>query len=107
MLAVYERYERYKGGVVDGVTLFVLLTGVHEVNCRVTDHYSAGMRQQYRVNQCAAHKVKLRHSEPTKIVQYFISAEEIVWDYSPERNWELEKNNGTLEDRCVSKIIAG
>lgn len=65
------------------------------------------MRNQYRVSYCAAHRVNFTHSEPTKIVQYFISAEEVVWDYSPERHWELEKNNGTLEDRCVSKAMAG
>lgn len=59
------------------------------------------MRQRYRVNHCPAHKVKLTHMQPTKIVQYFISAEEIEWDYSPDRDWEREKHNGTLEDRCV------
>ncbi|XP_070772856.1 ferroxidase HEPHL1 [Enoplosus armatus] len=72
--------------------------GVYEVSCRVTDHYSAGMRQQYRVNLCPNHKVKHTHTEPTKIVQYFISAEEIEWDYSPERDWELEKHHTTSED---------
>ncbi|XP_076606556.1 ferroxidase HEPHL1 [Chaetodon auriga] len=72
--------------------------GVYEVSCRVTDHYSAGMRQQYRVNLCPQHKGKHTHTEPTKIVQYFISAEEIEWDYSPERDWELEKHHTTSED---------
>ena len=65
------------------------------------------MRQQYRVNYCPGHKLKHSHREPTKIVQYFISAEEIEWDYSPKRDWELEKHHATLEDRCVSKIIGG
>lgn len=77
------------------------------MSCRVTDHYSAGMRQQYRVKLCPQHKVKHARTQPTKIVQYFISAEEIEWDYSPDRDWELEKHHGTLEDRCVSEIIAG
>ncbi|KAG7217240.1 hypothetical protein INR49_027784 [Caranx melampygus] len=72
--------------------------GVNEVSCRVTDHYSAGMRQQYKVKNCPQRKVKHTHTEPTKIVKYFISAEEIEWDYSPERTWELEKNHATLED---------
>lgn len=87
--------------------LFPLLTGVYEVSCIVTDHYSGGMRQRYRVNLCPWHKVKRTRTEPTKIVQYFISAEEIEWDYSPERHWELEKHHTTSEDRCVRKIIAG
>lgn len=75
------------------------LTGVYEVSCRVTDHYSAGMRQHYKVNLCPEHKVKHTHTEPTKIVQYFISAEEIEWDYSPERHWELEKHLSVSEER--------
>lgn len=77
------------------------------MSCRVTDHYSAGMRQQYRVKLCPQHKVNHVRTQPTKIVQYFISAEEIEWDYSPERRWEQENHHGTLEDRCVSEIIAG
>uniref|UniRef100_A0A7N8XUM8 ferroxidase n=1 Tax=Mastacembelus armatus TaxID=205130 RepID=A0A7N8XUM8_9TELE len=72
--------------------------GVYEVSCRVTDHYSAGMRLQYRVNYCPGHKLERTHKEPDKIVQYFISAEEIEWDYSPQRDWELEKHNTTSED---------
>ncbi|XP_008290705.1 hephaestin-like protein 1 isoform X2 [Stegastes partitus] len=72
--------------------------GLFEVSCRVTDHYSAGMRQRYKVNQCPGKKVKHTDTEPTNIVQYFICAEEIEWDYSPERDWELEKHHGTLKD---------
>ncbi|KAM9348630.1 ferroxidase HEPHL1 [Symphorus nematophorus] len=73
--------------------------GVYEVSCRVTDHYSAGMRQQYKVNLCPRHKVDTHtRTNPTKIVQYFISAEEVEWDYSPERVWELEKHHATSED---------
>ena len=83
-------------------------SGVHEVSCRVTDHFSAGMRQQYRVDLCPRHKLELTYKGgPTKIVQYFISADEIVWDYSPKRDWELEMHHGTLEDRYVRKIIVG
>ncbi|KAK5858516.1 hypothetical protein PBY51_002649 [Eleginops maclovinus] len=73
--------------------------GVHEVSCRVTDHFSAGMRQQYSVDLCPRHKFKQAYKGgPTKIVQYFISAEEIVWDFSPKRDWELEKHHVTLDD---------
>ncbi|XP_029304278.1 hephaestin-like protein 1 [Cottoperca gobio] len=80
--------------------------GVYEVSCRVTDHFSAGMRQQYRVNLCPRHKLKHTHKEgPTKIVQYFISAEEIEWDFSPKRDWELEKHHATSEDSPGSIFV--
>uniref|UniRef100_A0A4W6DC74 ferroxidase n=1 Tax=Lates calcarifer TaxID=8187 RepID=A0A4W6DC74_LATCA len=78
--------------------------GVYEVSCRVTDHYSAGMRQRYRVDYCPGKKVKNTQTQPTKIVQYFISAEEIEWDYSPERHWELE-NHATSEDSPGSIFV--
>lgn len=63
------------------------------------------MRQQYKVNICPQRKFKHTHANPSKIVQYFISAEEIEWDFSPERRWELELYQTTEEDRCV--VIAG
>ncbi|XP_029957075.1 hephaestin-like protein 1 [Salarias fasciatus] len=81
------------------------VVGVHEVSCRVTDHYSAGMRQIYRVNHCPHKKVKHTQTQPTKIVQYFISADEVEWDYSPERDWEFEKHHVTSEDSPGSIFV--
>uniref|UniRef100_A0A8D3DA42 ferroxidase n=1 Tax=Scophthalmus maximus TaxID=52904 RepID=A0A8D3DA42_SCOMX len=91
-----------------GVTMQPNTPGVYEVSCRVTDHYSAGMRQHYRVNYCPRRKVKhtRTQTEPTKIVQYFISAEEVEWDYSPERDWELEKHHTTSEDSPGNIFVA-
>lgn len=77
------------------------------MSCRTTDHYSAGMRHRYRVDMCPDKKVKHADMKPTRIVKYFISAEEIEWDYSPERVWELEKHHASPEDRCVSGAAAG
>ncbi|XP_040006414.1 ferroxidase HEPHL1 isoform X1 [Xiphias gladius] len=87
------------------VTMQPQTAGVYEVSCRITDHYSAGMRQQYRVSYCPGHKLNHTHAEPTKIVQYFISAEEIEWDYSPKRDWELENYQATSEDSPGSIFV--
>lgn len=57
------------------------------------------MREQYQVDLCTHRRAN--HTQASKIVQYFISAEEIEWDYSEERVWELEKHHATLEDRCA------
>ncbi|KAM4619806.1 ferroxidase HEPHL1 isoform 2-T2 [Polymixia lowei] len=80
-------------------------TGVYEVSCRVTDHFSAGMRQQYIVKDCPGHKVTLAHKKPSRVVQYFVSAEEVEWDYSPDRAWELEKHHATAEDSPGSTFV--
>lgn len=77
----------------------LVCAGVYEVSCRVTDHYSAGMRQQYNVKHCRGKHFSPSEETPKNTVQYFISAEEIEWDYSPERHWELEKHMTTSKDR--------
>lgn len=79
--------------------------GVFEVSCRVTDHYSAGMRQQYEVKQCAGDYLDSTEQTPKKTLQYFISAEEIEWDYSPRRQWELEKHHQSLKDSPGSVFL--
>lgn len=79
--------------------------GVYEVSCRVTDHYSAGMRQQYNVKHCRGKHFSPSEETPKNTVQYFISAEEIEWDYSPERHWELEKHMTTSKDSPGSIFV--
>lgn len=70
--------------------------GVFEVSCRTTDHYSAGMRHLYIVEPCKGKQVP--HYEPTRIVKYYISAEETEWDYSPTRDWEFEQHHTSPEE---------
>nr|XP_057943945.1 ferroxidase HEPHL1 isoform X2 [Doryrhamphus excisus] len=110
MHSVYFKGNTFKkqGTTRDTISLFPHTTATvemepntpdtYEVSCRVTDHFSAGMRQQYRVTSCPGRQVKSTHTAPTKTVEYFIAAEEIEWDYSPDREWELEKHGSTLED---------
>ncbi|XP_030634614.1 hephaestin-like protein 1 isoform X2 [Chanos chanos] len=86
--------------------------GTFEVSCHTTDHYRGGMRQHYTVKRCSAgQRSKAATSPPT--VRYFLSAEEVEWDYAPDRTWELEKHGGNdshgdmflthSEDRIGSK----
>ncbi|XP_077344389.1 ceruloplasmin-like [Lithobates pipiens] len=60
--------------------------GVFNVECMVADHYTGGMRQHYRVDSCGKSSVK--QSPYSRVVTYFIAAEEIDWNYSPSRAWE-------------------
>uniref|UniRef100_A0A8C9V2M8 ferroxidase n=1 Tax=Scleropages formosus TaxID=113540 RepID=A0A8C9V2M8_SCLFO len=69
--------------------------GRFEISCMTTDHYEAGMRHQYTVQRCTR-----PHAEPTTtplVLHYFIAAEELEWNYAPDRTWELEKHNATKE----------
>ncbi|KAG7322312.1 hypothetical protein KOW79_013658 [Hemibagrus wyckioides] len=77
-------------------------TGLFEVSCKVSDHYTGGMKQQYRVKDCRQ-RSSAPPSAPT--AHYYISAEELEWDYSPNRTWELEYFNTTKEDSPGSVFV--
>ncbi|XP_053314878.1 ceruloplasmin [Spea bombifrons] len=63
--------------------------GVFDVECLTTDHYTGGMKQHYRVNACGWEKPEFSFSRTNT---YFIAAEEVEWDYSPNRTWEHERH---------------
>uniref|UniRef100_A0A3B4DAU7 ferroxidase n=1 Tax=Pygocentrus nattereri TaxID=42514 RepID=A0A3B4DAU7_PYGNA len=102
-----------EGTTRDTVTLFphtslsVLMqpdtVGLFEVSCRVSEHYMGGMKLQYRVRKCNESSTATP-AVPT--VYYFISAEEVEWDYSPTRTWELQNFN-TTEDESPGSIFVG
>ncbi|KAL7847206.1 hypothetical protein SRHO_G00221860 [Serrasalmus rhombeus] len=77
--------------------------GLFEVSCRVSEHYMGGMRLQYRVKTCRE-SLSAPITAPTG--HYFIAAEEVEWDYSPERTWELQNFNST-EDDSPGSIFVG
>ncbi|KAF4081947.1 hypothetical protein AMELA_G00146240 [Ameiurus melas] len=52
------------------------------------------MRQQYRVKNCGQ-SLSAYPSAPTV---HYISSEELEWDYSPNRTWEIQNFNTTEED---------
>uniref|UniRef100_A0A8C5LQ04 ferroxidase n=1 Tax=Leptobrachium leishanense TaxID=445787 RepID=A0A8C5LQ04_9ANUR len=62
--------------------------GDFEVGCKTTHHNINGMRNTYTVSHCKDNAVKQYGTVRT----YFIAAEEVEWDYSPERTWELERH---------------
>ncbi|XP_051482285.1 ceruloplasmin [Apus apus] len=51
------------------------------LSCQVNDHIEGGMQALYEVKDCG--KSTTNHNERTKIREYFIAAEEIIWNYGP------------------------
>ncbi|XP_050977293.1 ferroxidase HEPHL1 isoform X1 [Labeo rohita] len=78
------------------------VSGVFEVSCLVSDHYVGGMRQLYKVMGSEDEDSVLE----SQIVEYFICAEEVEWDYSPDRTWELQNFN-TTEDNSPGSLFVG
>ncbi|XP_004644873.2 hephaestin isoform X2 [Octodon degus] len=71
--------------------------GTFEIYCQAGSHLEAGMRAVYNVSQCPG-----RHSNPHQRYQasriYYLMAEELEWDYCPDRSWELEWHNQSEEE---------
>uniref|UniRef100_A0A8B9PQ49 Ceruloplasmin n=1 Tax=Apteryx owenii TaxID=8824 RepID=A0A8B9PQ49_APTOW len=70
--------------------------GIFEIYCQTSNHYRAGMRERYSVSECSKR-------DPAPVLQYkgvrtyYIMAEEVEWDYAPDRRWERERHNHSVE----------
>nr|XP_009935583.1 PREDICTED: hephaestin [Opisthocomus hoazin] len=70
--------------------------GIFEIYCQTSNHYQAGMRERYSVSKCGKR-------DPAPALQYkgvrtyYIVAEEVMWDYAPDRSWERERHNHSAE----------
>lgn len=70
--------------------------GTFEIYCQTSNHYQAGMREQYSVSNC--NRRALSPALPYRAVRtYYVAAEEVEWDYAPDRGWERERHNHSAE----------
>lgn len=70
--------------------------GIFDIYCQTSNHYQAGMRERYSVSKCG--KVDPAPARQYRGVRiYYIMAEEVVWDYAPDRSWERERHNHSAE----------
>lgn len=85
-------------GILIQVLLFLPFLGIFEIYCQEGNHREAGMRAIYNVSQCPG-----RQATPHQRYQaariYYIMAEEVEWDYCPDRSWELEWHNQSEKNR--------
>ncbi|XP_066496065.1 hephaestin [Tiliqua scincoides] len=71
--------------------------GMFEVYCQTSNHYQRGMRGHYFVQQCGKTMTVL--NKPYERVRtIYIMAEEVEWDYSQNRSWELEMHHRATEE---------
>ncbi|NXV78051.1 HEPH protein, partial [Atlantisia rogersi] len=70
--------------------------GDFEIYCQTSNHYQAGMKERYSVSKCG--KRGPAPARPyTGVRTYYIMAEELVWDYAPDRSWERERHGHAAE----------
>eukprot|EP00079_Xenopus_tropicalis_P012612 XP_002939767.2 PREDICTED: hephaestin-like protein 1 [Xenopus tropicalis] len=77
-------------------------TGAFEVSCQTTNHYANGMKQIYQVDLCNDSNTDQQYGT---MRTYFIAAEELEWDYSPDRTWELQKHTFTEGESSYGHIF--
>ncbi|XP_061266276.1 hephaestin isoform X4 [Bos javanicus] len=71
--------------------------GTFEIYCQEGSHREAGMRAIYNVSLCPGHQAN-PHQRYQAARIYYIMAEEMEWDYCPDRSWELEWHNQSEKD---------
>ncbi|XP_007436319.1 hephaestin isoform X2 [Python bivittatus] len=72
--------------------------GTFGVYCQTSNHYQYGMKGRYSVQQCGK-KAYFPDQQYGAARTFYIMAEEVEWDYAPERSWELERHNSSGEER--------
>lgn len=66
-------------------------TGLFRVFCSTLHHFARGMNQLYEVGSCGHREP---HEQPYGMIRtFYIAAEEVEWDYAPNKNWEFEKQH--------------
>ncbi|ELK16486.1 Hephaestin-like protein 1 [Pteropus alecto] len=65
--------------------------GIFMVFCSTMHHFTRGMSQIYEVNSCGNRDPS---EQPYGMIRtFYIAAEEVEWDYAPNKNWEFEKQH--------------
>lgn len=67
----------------------ISLPGIFRVFCSTLYHFQRGMNQIYEVSSCGN---KDPSEQPYGMIRtFYIAAEEVEWDYAPNKNWEFER----------------
>ncbi|XP_074055983.1 hephaestin [Macrotis lagotis] len=66
--------------------------GTFEIYCQEGNHLQAGMRASYNVSMCQGKRSGARQRYQA-VRTYYIMAEEVEWDYCPDRSWERNWTN--------------
>ncbi|KAJ6664911.1 hypothetical protein lerEdw1_005883 [Lerista edwardsae] len=77
--------------------------GTFRLVCTTFDHFTAGMRQLYSVKPC--HKLASDSSPYGTMRTYYIAAEEVEWDYAPDKSWEEKKDHTASKEESYGHVF--
>ncbi|XP_075411674.1 ceruloplasmin-like [Tenrec ecaudatus] len=73
--------------------------GVFNVMCLTTEHFQGGMKHKYVVKQCQQPIPVQALDQDVRTI--YIAAEEVTWDYVPNRKWEHELHSLQGDNQTV------
>uniref|UniRef100_A0A670Y626 ferroxidase n=1 Tax=Pseudonaja textilis TaxID=8673 RepID=A0A670Y626_PSETE len=80
--------------------------GTFQVACRTFEHFTGGMKQWYNVKSCGKSSSD-DHRHHGTVRTYYVAAEEVEWDYAPNKTWAEKKMEGmSQKERNFSNASA-
>uniref|UniRef100_A0A670YAF9 ferroxidase n=1 Tax=Pseudonaja textilis TaxID=8673 RepID=A0A670YAF9_PSETE len=79
-------------------------TGTFQVACRTFEHFTGGMKQWYNVKSCGKSSSD-DHRHHGTVRTYYVAAEEVEWDYAPNKTWAEKKMEGMSQKESYGHIF--
>nr|XP_023965264.2 LOW QUALITY PROTEIN: hephaestin [Chrysemys picta bellii] len=79
--------------------------GTFEIYCQTSNHYQSGMKARYSVSKCGK-GTPAPDPQYEEVRTHYIMAQEVEWDYSPDRSWELEHHNISGQESYGNQFLS-
>uniref|UniRef100_A0ACB8FFS9 Uncharacterized protein n=1 Tax=Sphaerodactylus townsendi TaxID=933632 RepID=A0ACB8FFS9_9SAUR len=77
--------------------------GTFQVVCTTFDHFTGGMKHLYEVEAC--NKAAEDRRWYGTIRTHYIAAEEVEWDYAPNKSWAEKKENSMSKEESYGHVF--
>uniref|UniRef100_A0A452HCC6 Ceruloplasmin n=1 Tax=Gopherus agassizii TaxID=38772 RepID=A0A452HCC6_9SAUR len=79
--------------------------GTFDIYCQTSNHYQSGMKARYSVSKCGK-GAPAPDPQYEEVRTHYIMAQEVEWDYSPDRSWELEHHNISGQESYGNQFLS-
>uniref|UniRef100_A0A8C4Y3Q2 Ceruloplasmin n=1 Tax=Gopherus evgoodei TaxID=1825980 RepID=A0A8C4Y3Q2_9SAUR len=79
--------------------------GTFDIYCQTSNHYQSGMKARYSVSKCGKGALA-PDPQYEEVRTHYIMAQEVEWDYSPDRSWELEHHNISGQESYGNQFLS-
>ncbi|CAM5140522.1 unnamed protein product [Eretmochelys imbricata] len=79
--------------------------GTFQIYCQTSNHYQSGMKAHYSVSKCGK-GAPAPDPQYEEVRTHYIMAQEVEWDYSPDRSWELDHHNISGQESYGNQFLS-